>query len=538
MKICIVGSGFTGLLVAICIKKNCPKVDVTIINSLVEPKNAGFGESAPGEFIRFLVRKLQIPQTQQSEWIKNFLVESRSTLKYSIEFKDFLHKNDPGFYSPMRLAPDHKIIFNNDMSSEEMSMRWLEPDNTSYKLYDIWYELYKNGQIDYNEYQAHHDPFYWYNKDNKLNWVDDKFSNNYVSTHLNSYLTGAWLEKNYKDLIDHWVDGTVADIALTDTGSIKSITLDNGTEIKSNLYIDCTGFKRIFAKRMGLKFKPVSDGVRHNTAVVVANGYPDLDTVHKSLITVTNSTAMDYGWMFDITLLDRKSYGYVFNDADISTDQALEEMSQRSDPDTRIQDPMVLKWQPGSYEESWKNNYCLVGLASSFIDAFDASGILLQILQIEMLLKFINDPVKHCYAPKEFSKQLLDAHDSICERLDLSFGLAPRDTSEYWHRNHDVGIKTKSLEKLYEILNDRTHTPAAMRDGTFRPWQDHFYYNTAIYYGIDMSSRIKKSDPIVLDIAKEYFNSSNKMNKLRAQYSMTQAQWFELHGLDLNSLLC
>jgi hypothetical protein len=93
-------------------------------------------------------------------------------------------------------------------------------------------------------------------------------------------------------------------------------------------------------------------------------------------------------------------------------------------------------------------------------------------------------------------------------------------------------------EKLYEILNDRTHTPAAMRDGTFRPWQDHFYYNTAIYYGIDMSSRIKKSDPIVLDIAKEYFNSSNKMNKLRAQYSMTQAQWFELHGLDLNSLLC
>ena len=537
MRVCVVGSGFTGLLVAIAIKKNCPKAHVTIIDSHIEPKNAGFGESAPGEFIRWMVRMLHIPNGDQADWLSRFLIESRSTLKYSIELKDFLHKNDAGFSSAMRLAPDHKIIFNNDLSSEEMSMRWLEPDNTAYKLYDLWYELYKRGNITLDQFQQHHDPFYWYNQENKLNWVDDKFSNNYVSTHLNSFETGKWLEKNYGNLIDEWVTGTVQDINLTESGSIRSLTLDQDRTVKSDLFIDCTGFKRIFARKLNLPWHPVSEGIRHNTAVVVANGHRTEQDLRDSLITVTNATAMEYGWLFDITLLDRKSYGYVFNSTDRTVDQALDEMTERSSPDTRIHDPLVLKWEPGSYERAWDKNYCLVGLASSFIDAFDASGILLQIMQIQQLIKFINSPVGEHHTPKYFSQALLDTQDSICERLDLSFGLAPRNSSSYWLRNHDIAHQHNMKDRLFDILADRKHTPASMRDGTFLPWQDHFYYNAGIYYNIDMSRRCRTSDPVTLAIADKWFKSYSELNQLRAQNSPTQAEWFEQQGLDLSSLL-
>jgi len=537
MKICIIGSGFTGILTAIAIKKNCPRAHVTLIDSPVEPKNAGFGESAPGEFIRWMIKILKISNADQPKWLSQFLTESRSTLKYSVEFKDFLHKNDSGFYSPMRLAPDHKIIFNNDMSDEEMPMSWLEPGNTAYKLYDLWYELYKAGKINYKDYQSHHDPFYWYNKGNKLNWVEDRFSNNYVSTHLNSFKTGEWLKKTYGNLIDTWVTGTVQDIKLTDSGSISTLLLDQGREINCNLYVDCTGFKRVLGHKLNLKWCTASAGIRHNTAVIIANGHRTTEDLKKSLITVTNATAMEYGWLFDITLLDRKSYGYVFNSADRTVDQALDEMVESSDSNTRLHDPLVVKWDPGSYENSWSKNYCLVGLASSFVDAFDASGILLQILQILQLIKFINDPVGSNYVPKDFSRFLLETQDSICERLDFSFGLAPRSSSNYWLRNHDIALQNNFKERLFDILSDYKHTPASMRDGTFRPWQDHFYYNTAIYYNIDMARRCRQSDPITLEIADKWFKSFSDINYLRAKQSPTQSEWFEQQGIDLSSLL-
>jgi tryptophan 7-halogenase len=536
MNICVIGSGFTGLLVAISIKKKCPQAHVTIIDS-TEPKNSGFGESTPGEFLRWFVRTLDIPVCDRSRWINRFMVETNSTLKYSVKFADFTAPNDAGFYNSMRLVPDHRVIFNHDFDGGETPMEWVAPDNKSYRLFDIWYELYKQGRRDIEDFQADLDPYYWFNEDNRVNWREDSFASTYTTAHINSFETGRWLSDNYGQLIDRWVQGTVREINTTETGSIRSLTLDSGEEIKSHFYIDCTGFKRLVAKRMELKWQPASAGIRHNAALVTANRYTDLADMHEKMDTYTTNAAMDYGWMFRIPLLDRKSHGYVFNTNQRSPEQVLAELDRVSDPATRTVDPFLLRWEPGSYENSWQNNYCLVGLAAGFVDAFEGSAIILQMQQIDTLIKFINNPVADRGNPESFSRKLIDTMGTIGERLDLTFGLAPRNNTDYWLTNHEIAREKRMREQLFDIIGDYRHSPSAMFNGGFVAWQDHFYYCTGIYYGIDMSPRLRSTDSNTLALAEQYFKNQSSTNRIRANISPTESAWFASQGLDLNKIL-
>lgn len=537
MNICVIGSGFTGLLTAISIKKKCPTAHVTVIDSSTEAKNSGFGESTPGEFLRWFVRILEIPVAERSSWMNRFMVETNSTLKYSVKFADFTAPNDGGFFNTMQIMPDHRVIFNHGFDSGEMPMDWTMPDNTAYRIFDLWYELYLDGKRTRDEAQMDLDPYYWFNQENRVNWRDDSFTSTYSTAHINSFETGRWLTKEYGSTIDRWVNGTVKEIKVTESGSIKSLVLDSGEELAGHFYVDCTGFKRLLAKRMELSWKPANSGVKHNAALITANRYTDIADMNNQMHTYTTNAAQDYGWMFRIPLLDRKSYGYVFNHEQVDTDRIMQELDTVSDPATRTIDPFLLKWEPGSYEDSWKNNYCLVGLAASFVDAFEGSAIILQMQQIEMLINFINKPVHDSDSPRKFSRKLIDTMDTITERLDLTFGLAPRNNTDYWLHNHDIAEKQRLKKKFLSIVGDYRHSPRAMQNGDFVAWQDHFYFCTALYYNLDVSKRIRKSNSKTLALADAYFSSMRSLNQARAAISPRESEWFLSQGLDLSKIL-
>ena len=67
MKIIVVGSGFTGAMSAAVIKIHCPEHEVIMIDSDREPKNIGFGESAPPNMQQMLFNAFQIPEHKKRD---------------------------------------------------------------------------------------------------------------------------------------------------------------------------------------------------------------------------------------------------------------------------------------------------------------------------------------------------------------------------------------------------------------------------------------------------------------------------------------
>jgi hypothetical protein len=249
---------------------------------------------------------------------------------------------------------------------------------------------------------------------------------------------------------------------------------------------------------------------------------------------------MEAGWSFKVPLLDRHSFGYVFNSADISADQAVDEMMQgHVDEKKQMVDPFVIKWEPGCYYETRRNNYALMGLASGFGDAFDANTIALQFLQIFRLIREIGQNqtvLKMPLSKSDYNESTRNLINFVAERLELHQGLAPRNTSEYWRRNKQIAIECDLENKIFDVLSDYRHTPRAVERGDFVPYQDHLYFSESIYYGLDMSRRCRNSSPELLDLAYKFFTMNNELSQAKAHMLPSVIEWYASRGIDVRKI--
>jgi len=267
--------------------------------------------------------------------------------------------------------------------------------------------------------------------------------------------------------------------------------------------------------------------------VVVGNGYTE--NVDQEMMPYTTGYGMDYGWTFAISMQHCKSFGYNFDSSFITPDQALEELDSLSDPHTRTVDPVIMRWTPGSYQTALNKNFALLGLASGFLDPFDANSVALQIRQIQTLIELFRSPANINSSVDVYNRRTNNFYNSVAERLEFHQALAPRNTSEYWRRNHSIAQKRKLEDLVFAAMTDPDHYTPARAAGTYRPYPMHLYLSESLYYGLDMSRRCRQSSADMLQLADEYFRSFNRLNQHRAQLAPTQREWYAAHGMDLNN---
>jgi flavin-dependent dehydrogenase len=535
MKICVVGAGFTGLMTALSVKRHCPQHTVVMIDSPSQSKNVYFGESAPPQAVKSFFHALKIDPSQQNDFLTRWLIETRSTLKYNFKWQDFLKGQDPGWFSGLAEMPSSDILLDPHHSSQYLNPRIARPSNEEYKIYDLWYELYLQGRRTIQDWAAELNSFYWFCQYHSMDAQYNGFLNGHGSLHINSVETGDWLLKNYGTDIDQIVQDHVQRIEQTQSGSVRRLHMNSGTVVEADFFIDCTGFNRLFAKHFDLEFCAPATEITHNTTIITNQGYTE--NIDREMHPYTVGYGMQNGWTFGIPLLNRRVWGYVFDSNFATEDQALHELRQLAPQDTEVADPFVIKWSPGNYQESWRNNFALVGLSSGFVDPFDANVIALQFRQIFKLIEFFSNPIKNSYVKHEYSTITNRVFEKVSQRLEFHQGLAPRDTSEYWRRNHDVAKRKHLAAQALAELDLYEHSTAAEDTAQFIPYFHHLYLTETLYYGIDMSKRCRKSSADMLNLADEYFKNHNRLNKMRAKMAPTMRQWYQQHGIDFNNLI-
>ena len=430
MKIIIVGGGTAGW-VSLAYLVATTDAELTIIHS-EEVDSLGVGESTTPT-IKHVAETCGIDEVQ---WMK----DAKASFKYGIEFLDFnnigsrwMHSFDdllPGqsFHTP--ITEFGKNIFKKEISSVEY---FLTQRRRGIPTYDIdWFNNSQGGC----EYLLSHNlsPF---NKNNQSNF--SKFPG--YSYHINAQEFGNSLRTHTSKNRFTEIKGHVNNVEYDENG-VKNITLRDGTKLSADLFIDCTGFKRVLIGDM-VQFKPYK-GLINNTAIwgpVYTQSYRPS----------TLSIAQPHGWIWETPTWGQIGSGYVFCDDFISTEQAEDHIREH----WRKQG---LEWNPiksskfisGSLDNIAVKNVVSNGLGQSFIEPLEATSIMVTCVTVKNISKLINKNKK--WGNKEsniVSKVMKKFLNETMEFVLYHYTLSDRQDTEYW-RAYDTTDVLESMSSMIE----------------------------------------------------------------------------------------
>lgn len=409
--IVILGAGTAGLITALHIREKYPYSSICIIKSK-DIGIVGVGEGSTehwDEFMRFV-------------GIDHFelITETNATIKIGILFKDW----NPG-QSYVHSVGQHYVSGSNRLE-------------TFNQLY-----LHNEGRFPLSpEFEK------IYFKNNVTITPALRPSNQYhFDTYkLNNYLTRICENRKIKIL-----DGIVEDVELAENGDVSHLELDSGVTVKANLFVDCSGFKKVIASKVGCEWVSYSKYLPMNHALA----FPTEFNNPREIEPYTTATALSSGWVWRIPTQTRYGNGYVFCDAYTTPEAALLEVSKHLGKNIE-KAARDIKFEAGRLSSFWKNNVVSIGLASSFAEPLEAQSIGFTIIQARAFIEYIDVWQCNRKISEQYNTQMIAAFDNIIDYLQLHY-LTKRNDSAFWK------------ERPYQITDMNKHVLEIASEGHVDP---------------------------------------------------------------------
>lgn len=436
-SVLIVGGGSSGWMTAAAFARQLPNINVTLVESPNIPI-IGVGESTLG----FINEYMHFIGLEDKSWMKH----CNATYKTSIKFTDF------------RENPKEKP------HTFHYPFGWFDFTDKPNGLMDwfIYKSFYPETPCE-NFAEFYHDLVIMTDR-NKMTYNENECIRNYnffndTAYHMDSTLFGIYLRDHIciPNGVKH-IQSTVKDVTLNEMGEIGIVHTDRG-DLTADLYIDCTGFKSLLLeKKLGVKFKPFSDILLNNRAIAAPIQYINKE---KELESVTNCTALDAGWAWNVPLWNRLGTGYVFSSDFVSDDEALNQFKtylksnrMKIQNDKRVDDAefRFLDIRHGMHEKTWEKNVVAVGLSNGFIEPIESTGLMLTheaIMKLVNILKTRNGFV--CKFDKDsFNFVLNNQFTGMTKFVSLHYGLSQRSNSPYWeHVTQNINYFEYIDESIY-----------------------------------------------------------------------------------------
>jgi len=422
-KIVIVGGGSAGWMTAATLIKAFPEKEICVIESKNVP-TVGVGESTLGS-IRQWTRFIGLDED-------SFFKSTDASYKLSIKFTDFYKKDDGSFHYPFG-TPFHTED-NNQFHYWHLK-KYFYPETPKQDFVRCLFPaaaLFENNKFSTN-------------KNKELNNFNPE---NDVAYHFDAAKFGNWLKTNIciPNGVIH-IEAEVKDI-ITNTNGIEELILDNELKIKSDLYVDCTGFKSmLLGDSLKEPFISYSDVLPNNKAWATRLSYKEKE---KELEGYTNCTAIENGWCWNIPLWSRLGSGYVYSDKYISKEEALEEfkkylMSEKMTvPRTREEVDLLeykdISMRVGIHEKTFVKNVVAIGLSAGFIEPLESNGLfsvheflfrLVDILERGKINQFDRDM---------YNVAVKTIFDNFAKFVVLHYALSHRDDTEYWKNINNLDV--------------------------------------------------------------------------------------------------
>ena len=494
--IVIVGGGTAGWLTAINLLKKTFQIKVTVVASKEIPI-IGVGESTTGMFNSVLSADSEnMPSIREADFIK----ETGSTFKFGIMHSCWKDGND-WFTSPL----------GNNFKNHR---GYPAADYDFYRLYHIYVneklnnsnlqsQMMINGKIPL--FKVDEDFKQYGNLKELSNTVDMRF--NHHAYHLDTFKVNDFLRKYFlkareesKHLANH-IEDIITDVTQDENGFVKSVKTKQGKIIEGDLFVDCTGFKRLLISKIEENnFNSYRKQLLTNRALAFhIENKEDTD-----INNFTHVIAQKYGWMWDIPLQHRKGCGYVFNDQMITIDEAQKEIEE--DLGHKINIQRDIKFEPGRLDKAWTKNVLSTGLATGFLEPLEATSIHMTVLQINHFLEnyFTNNiDYNNESLISQYNLEVGSIWDDLRDFIRLHYQSKRKDT-EFWKVASSKETLSPRLEKLLEMW--KTRTPR-VTDYQINSNKNFYYLGNTLWLQILMGMDLLDRNMVIKEL--DYFNLVN-----------------------------
>jgi hypothetical protein len=413
----IIGGGSSGWMTAAALVKLCPHLDVTVVES-PNIATVGVGESTLGHFNTYL----QAIGLKDEDWMK----ACSATYKNSIRFTNFKKKDGTHFEYPFIKGYDFSYSPNGLIDWTYLSA--LYPDEFDSSSFAKFYAPSNTLLATHNREDN--------NKNQKLGGLFD-FDND-TAYHLDAQKFGEYLKTQIciPNGVKH-IQNTIHSYDIDERENISVILCRDGKKLYSDLWIDCTGFRSMLLEDWcGEQFFSFEDKLANDTAWAVRIPYTDKE---KQLENVTDCTALDNGWVWNIPLWDRIGTGYVFSSRFTSQEAALREFLKHlreryPEVDLDKIEPFLINIKHGFRRRAWSKNVVGIGLSYGFVEPLESTGLLTTHENILHLVDVLNRRDGYVTQIER------DAFNGICQKtvktfrdfVSLHYAASGRTDTPYW----------------------------------------------------------------------------------------------------------
>ena len=230
-------------------------------------------------------------------------------------------------------------------------------------------------------------------------------------------------------------EGRIVDVKLRgEDGFVQSVTMQDGSEIAADLFVDCSGFRGLIIEQaLKAGYTDWSQWLPCNRAIAVPCASVDAWTPY------TRSTAHAAGWQWRIPLQHRIGNGHVFSSRFMGEDEATAMLLANLDGEA-LAEPRTLRFTAGTRRRAWIGNVVAIGLSSGFLEPLESTSIHLIQSGIAKLLTLFPDRDMDPMLAERYNALLGADMDNIKDFLILHYHANPGRSDPFWVERREMAL--------------------------------------------------------------------------------------------------
>ena len=411
-KVVIAGGGTAGWMTAALLKKVLQEqVEIELVES-EDIGIVGVGEAT--------IPPIQLFNQYLGVDEKEFLRETKGTIKLAIKFENWRVPGE-SYYHTFG-APGANLGF---CSFQHF---WLRAKQAGLKE-SLW-------DFDLNYLSCEKGLF------NKINSQNPVYAMQYAY-HFDSGLYGKYLRKLAEKSGVMRTEGIIEHIVQDkDSGFISELHLKNGKKVSGDLFIDCTGMRKLLiGKTLGVKFESWEHLLPADSAIAIPT-----ERFEKTL-PYTRSIAHKCGWQWRIPLPHRNGNGIVYSSKYLSDDEAHQTLITNLDSKP-LDDPKKISFETGRTVQQWHKNVIAIGLSSGFLEPLESTSVhLIQSAIVRLLKMFPNNGISSSMADS-YNAESKHEFQTVRDFIVLHYHVNERNDSDFWKDMRHMQIPDRLQQKI------------------------------------------------------------------------------------------
>lgn len=241
------------------------------------------------------------------------------------------------------------------------------------------------------------------------------------------------------------VEGKVADVALDgETGFVTSVTMDNGSVLAGDLFIDCSGFRGLLIEQA---LKTGYEDWTHYLPCDRAVALPCVREDGSGPLPYTRATAHSAGWQWQVPLQHRNGNGHVYCSGFMEDQEALD-ILVRNMAGKPGAEPNYLRFVTGRRKKFWNKNVVALGLSAGFMEPLESTSIHLINTGINKLIALLSLDGVTPVQEETFNRLTAKEYARIRDFLVLHYNATTRDDSDFWNHCRTMAVPDSLTEKV------------------------------------------------------------------------------------------